>query len=59
MVQFDKHVFQMGWFNHQPVKLCRKRDSMQKEKRQTNPGLRHLAKSDLRKLSQQETWSFT
>ena len=19
MIQFDKHIFQMGWFNHQPV----------------------------------------
>ena len=19
--QFDEHIFQMGWFNHQPVKL--------------------------------------
>ena len=19
MVQFDEHIFQMGWFNHQPV----------------------------------------
>ena len=21
MIQFDEHVFQMGWFNHQPVKM--------------------------------------
>ena len=19
MIQFDEHIFQMGWFNHQPV----------------------------------------
>ncbi len=21
MIQFDEHIFQMGWFNHQPVNL--------------------------------------
>jgi len=21
MIQFDEHIFQMGWFNHQVVKL--------------------------------------
>ena len=21
-IQFDEHIFQMGWFNHQPDKLC-------------------------------------
>ena len=21
MIQFDDHIFQMGWFNHQPVVL--------------------------------------
>ena len=20
MIQFEEHIFQMGWFNHQPVK---------------------------------------
>ena len=23
MIQFDEHIFQMGWFNHQPEKLRR------------------------------------
>ncbi len=22
MIQFDQHIFQMGWFNHQPDLLC-------------------------------------
>ena len=21
MIQFDEHIFQMGWFNHQPVHI--------------------------------------
>ena len=23
MIQFDEHIFQMGWFNHQPVVVLR------------------------------------
>ena len=22
MIQFDEHIFQMGWFNHQPDTIC-------------------------------------
>ena len=22
MIQFDEHIFQMGWFNHQLVMVC-------------------------------------
>ena len=22
MIQFDEHIFQMGWFNHQPAQEC-------------------------------------
>ena len=22
MIQFDEHIFQMGWFNHQPENRC-------------------------------------
>jgi len=25
MIQFDEHIFQMGWFNHQPEKLGRRK----------------------------------
>ena len=26
IIQFDEHIFQMGWFNHQPEKNDRKQD---------------------------------
>ena len=24
MIQFDEHIFQMGWFNHQPAHICKR-----------------------------------
>ena len=26
MIQFDEHIFQMGWFNHQPENVARNLD---------------------------------
>ena len=36
MIQFDEHIFQMGWFNHQLAKI-QQRLELQTEKTPTEP----------------------
>ena len=35
MIQFDEHIFQMGWFNHHPVKIAKVAPNLEEKKNST------------------------